>query len=293
MKNISLFTIIALINFSCNTADVKYYNQAYCDTPDDAFKLIHNDLERSYYVYEPDNPTTAPLPVIINFHGYGGTIDDYIQEADLRPLVNTKNVIVVYPQGSCLDGVPHWNAALPGPDNKSTTDDLGFVEALIGQLSEDYHIDLDRVYACGYSNGGMMAYALACYNSNLIAAIGSMSGVMLDTSESCVPNKAISLIKIHGTDDGIIPYFGDNDWNAVNDALNFWVNNNNTNSAPELNTIGNIARYQYLNGTDGTRVSHYKIFEGEHYWIDFEFDGDDTATLLWNFFDLYDRNGLR
>ena len=293
MKNIRLFTIIALINFSCNTTDVKYYNQAYCDTPDDAFKLIHNDLERSYYVYEPDNPTTAPLPVIINFHGYGGTIDNYIQEADLRPLVNTKNVIVVYPQGSCLEGVPHWNAELPGPDNKSTTDDLGFVEALIGQLSEDYHIDLDRVYACGYSNGGMMAYALACYNSNLIAAIGSMSGVMLDTSESCVPNKAISLIKIHGTDDGIIPYFGDNDWNAVNDALNFWVNNNNTNSAPELNTIGNIARYQYLNGTDGTRVSHYKIFEGEHYWIDFEFDGDDTATLLWNFFDLYDRNGLR
>ena len=293
MKNIRLFTIIALINFSCNTTDVKYYNQAYCDTPDDAFKLIHNDLERSYYVYEPDNPTTAPLPVIINFHGYGGTIDNYIQEADLRPLVNTKNVIVVYPQGSCLEGVPHWNAELPGPDNKSTTDDLGFVEALIGQLSEDYHIDLDRVYACGYSNGGMMAYALACYNSNLIAAIGSMSGVMLDTSESCVPNKAISLIKIHGTDDGIIPYFGDNDWNAVNDAINFWVNNNNTNSAPELNTIGNIARYQYLNGTDGTRVSHYKILEGEHYWIDFEFAGDDTATLLWNFFDLYDRNGLR
>ena len=164
--------------------------------------------------------------MIINFHGYGGTIDDYIQEADLRPLVNTKNVIVVYPQGSCLDGVPHWNAALPGPDNKSTTDDLGFVEALIGQLSEDYHIDLDRVYACGYSNGGMMAYALACYNSNLIAAIGSMSGVMLDTSESCVPNKAISLIKIHGTDDGIIPYFGDNDWNAAKRSFNFlsWIN---------------------------------------------------------------------
>lgn len=293
MKKITLFAVIALINFSCNTSDVKYYNQAYCDTPDDAFKLIHDDLERSYYVYEPDNTTAAPLPVIINFHGYGGTINDYVLEADLRPLVNTKNVIVVYPQGSCLEGVPHWNATLPGPGNKSTTDDLGFVEALIGQLSEDYNIDLDRIYACGYSNGGMMAYALACYKSNLIAAIGSMSGVMLDTSESCVPNKALSLIKIHGTEDAILPYFGDNNWNAVNDALNFWVNNNNTNSDPELNTIGNIARYQYLNGTDGTRVAHYKIFEGEHYWIDFEFDGDDTATLLWNFFDLYDRNGLR
>ena len=43
-------------------------------------------------------------------------------------------------------------------------------------------IDRERVYACGYSNGGMMSYALGCYLNNEIAAVASISGCLGDTS---------------------------------------------------------------------------------------------------------------
>lgn len=293
MKKMICLIPYTLLVLSCNSSDVKNYYQGYCEIPDNASVLTHDDMERGYFVYAPDNMSGEALPVILNFHGYGGTIDDYVNEANLRELVNTENIIVVYPQGSCLDGVPHWNAALPELDNKSTVDDLGFVETLINQLSVDYNIDQERIYACGYSNGGMMAYALACYRSDLIAAIGSVSGVMLDTSGSCEPNRAIPLISLHGTDDYILPYFGDSNWTSVSEALNFWATNNNTDSTPELTTVGNVARYQFLNGDNGSIVEHYKIFEGEHVWFDLDFQGNNTENLLWNFFNLYDRNGLR
>ena len=57
-------------------------------------------------------------------------------------------------QGTLLGGSPHWNNALPGPDNKSNAEDIGFVSALLGYLDSAYIIDRERIYACGYSNGG-------------------------------------------------------------------------------------------------------------------------------------------
>ena len=295
MKKISLSFLIVVTIFSCNSKDDKkdYNFNPYCENPEGAMLLTHDALERSYFVFAPDNLSGTPLPVIFNFHGYGGTIENYVESADLRELVTTKNSIVVYPQGSCLEGVPHWNAALPGADNKSTTDDLGFVEALIDQLAQDYLIDQDRIYACGFSNGGMMAYALACYHSDLVAAVGSISGVMLDTSGSCTPNRAVPVIKLHGTNDPILPFNGDNNWNSAQSAIDFWVTNNQTNTTPQLSTYYNIERALYAEGSNGTSVDFYKILNGEHEWFNLNVENQDTANLLWNFFDLYDRNGLR
>ena len=93
----------------------------------------------------------------------------------MRSLADSENFILVYPQGTLLDGNPHWNAGLESDTNKSDADDFGFVEALIGEISSNYRIDPARVYSCGYSNGAFFTYALACYHSNKIAAIGSVA----------------------------------------------------------------------------------------------------------------------
>ena len=117
----------------------------------------------------------------------------------MSSVADSENFILVYPQGTNLDGYSHWNADLNGDDNKSDVDDLGFIEALVNKLYSENLIDLKRVYAVGYSNGGMMSYALACYKSNLIAAIGSVSGYMIQNE--CTPSHSIPLIKLHGTTD--------------------------------------------------------------------------------------------
>ena len=42
----------------------------------------------------------------------------------MRSLADSENFILVYPQGTLIEGFSHWNAALDSPDNKSDADDL-------------------------------------------------------------------------------------------------------------------------------------------------------------------------
>jgi polyhydroxybutyrate depolymerase len=43
----------------------------------------------------------------------------------MRSLAEADTFILIYPQGSCLDGLSHWNACPLGGDNKSDADDFG------------------------------------------------------------------------------------------------------------------------------------------------------------------------
>ena len=252
-------------------------------------KINHDGLERQYLIYIPNSYNgQSKLPLMINFHGFGGEVNDHLAYTDMRSLADSENFILIYPQGSELGGYSHWNAALNGGDNKSTVDDLGFVEALINLHS-------DIVNAVGYSNGGMMSYALACYKSNLIAAIGSVSGSMLQTD--CTPSHSIPLIKLHGTSDSVISYDGNSYYSSVESILGFWINFNKTSTSPVFETVDDngttIQKHLYDGGTNESSIEHYKILNGSHVWFDINFEGNNTNELIWNFVSKYDINGLR
>ena len=86
--------------------------------------LSHNGITREYIVYVPDSyGGTSRVPLMLNFHGFGQTADQYLKFADMRSLADADNFILVYPQGALLDGDPHWNAGLKSDANKSDADD--------------------------------------------------------------------------------------------------------------------------------------------------------------------------
>ena len=175
MKRLFIVTIIALSSlFSCSENDDTPLETPTTNTTGLFTQtLSHDGITREYVIYVPDSyDGTSAVPLMLNFHGYGGIADQYLKYADMRPLADTENFILVYPQGTLLDGDPHWNSGLESDENKSDADDFGFVEALINEISSNYNIDLARVYSCGYSNGAFFTYALACYHSDKIAAIG-------------------------------------------------------------------------------------------------------------------------
>ena len=60
------------------------------------------------------------------------------------------------------------------------------------------------MYATGISNGGMMAYTLAC-DADMFAAIGAESATQL---EDCATPHPPSVMHIHGTADRFIHYDG-------------------------------------------------------------------------------------
>ena len=213
----------------------------------------------------------------------------------MRTVAEANNFILVYPQGSLLNGFSHWNACPPGGDNKSDIDDVGFIETLIYGLLSDYNIDMERIYVAGYSNGGMMAYGLAHYKSNLIAAVASVSGSMLDCTGPT--NHPMPIIHLHGTADEVLPYNGGNEFSSAQSTLDYWINFNNTTTTPTVNTDNSggmtIEHYIYDQGDSSVSVEHYKYIGGNHVWFNTTYQGKNTAELVWEFVSKYDINGLK
>jgi polyhydroxybutyrate depolymerase len=208
--------------------------------------------------------------------------------SDFRPIADTAGFILVYPQGLPLDeGSTHWNIAENGGDNKSNSDDFGFIEALINELSSGYNIDLNRIYACGYSNGAGFSFSVACHLDQF-AAMASVSGLMSDWAlNNCDPPEPVGVMILHGTLDDTRPYSGiNNSLLSVDEAIQFWVNFNNTDSIPQTTSFNDeslIEHFKYDNGDSGSLVEHYKVNNGYHIWFNFFYEGKNTNELIWDF----------
>ena len=257
--------------------------------------LEHDGIDREYYLYAPENLDSAQAaPLLFNFHGNGQTAGSHVDWSDFRPLADEHGFLVVYPQGVELEGDTHWNSALPGNGNKSSTDDFGFVLSLIDALSETYNVDSDRIYATGYSNGGFMSYSLACYHSDRFAAISAVSSTMLNQFDGdCAPTRPISVLSANGTADFAVPYDGGMlGYQSIPDVLNYWVTQNNIVDEPEVTDVtGSIQRTLYSNGDQGVSVDHYRVEGGSHVWFEQDFGGNMLTELVWEFFASYGLNG--
>ncbi|MDF1672074.1 MAG: PHB depolymerase family esterase [Vicingaceae bacterium] len=292
-----LFFYIVFLSFiACSKEKDNPKDNNSCISNQNAQTISHDGLTREYIVYVPrsyDGNTAVPL--VFNFHGFGGLASEYMSYANMRPQADAQNFILIYPQGSCLNGDSHWNASLPGPDNKSNADDFGFIEALITKLNSSYNIDNERIYACGYSNGGMLAYALACYKNNLIAGACSVSGCMLDND--CSPTNPTAILSIHGTSDDVLSYNGNSSFNSVAFALNYWTTFNNTDGSPSIDSYNDngttIEHHVYANGDSSVTVEHYKVIGGGHDWFNMSYQGNNTGDLIWNHLSQYNIYGKR
>ena len=257
-----------------------------CDTNIELQKIEHDNLTREYILYIPTSYNkNNKTPLLLNFHGFGGTAKNHLCVADMRSLADKNNFILVYPQGSLLDGSPHWNSSLPSSDNKSNVDDIGFIDKLLKNLLNEYTIDQNRIYACGYSNGAFFSYLLACNLSQKIAAIGSISGSMpFDISNNC-PYPNFPLIIFHGTSDSVVPYEGTkNETLSVNEVIEYFSDN----TPIEKNNEGKIEYKKYENKNDkSNHIELYKINNGNHVWFDINYNGKNINELLWDFFSKY------
>ena len=253
--------------------------------PDNLSNFDHNGVTRQYLLHTPENTDSDALPLILNLHGYGGSANDQMEWADMRTLANDNTFLLVYPQGLEMSGSNHWNSSLPSEDNKSESDDFGFLNSLVDHLIANNNVDADRVYVGGYSNGGFMSYSLACYHSDKYAAIFAVSSTMTNAFENdCTPTRPISVFSANGTNDGTVPYEGGTDYNSQADVMNYWKNHNNITADAQITDVtGSIQRTLYSGGDNGTVVDHYRLEGGEHVWHSDDFGGSDLNTLVWDF----------
>ena len=211
----------------------------------------------------------------------------------MRTLSESKGFILIYPQGTLLGGYPHWNPSPIGEGNKSSTDDLGFIDRLLSTLPEKINIDSSKIYACGYSNGGFLSYALACNLTDKIAAIGSVAGTMVsDTYENCQATVQKPMINIHGAEDPIVPYGGAPGLVSINNVLDFWAELNLAENM-STNFFDGVENYMYKDSLGTPLVSHFKIINGTHTWDYSSLLSNNTSSneLIWEFVSKFDING--
>ncbi|MGI8416138.1 MAG: alpha/beta hydrolase family esterase [Nakamurella sp.] len=167
-------------------------------------------MARSYSLYVPAKAAvTRPVPLLIVLHGGGGNGAHFEQVSGFDQVADGAGIIVAYPNAvrAPAGQVAAWNSGdCCGFAARTKIDDVGFIKGLIGALSSRYKIDPRRTYVAGYSNGGMLAYRIACQLAGTVAAIGVQSATLEFTP--CRPSQPVSLVHIHGTADTHIPMVG-------------------------------------------------------------------------------------
>lgn len=147
-------------------------------------------------------------PLVLVLHGYGAT--GKLQEAyfGLNHLAADNQAFVLAPDG-LTDSTGHqfWNADPACCDFDGThPDDVGYLGGLIDAVSAAWPIDPAKVYVIGHSNGGYMAYRLACDRADVVSSIVVLAGAAASDPSTCNPTRPVDVLHLHGTADTEVPY---------------------------------------------------------------------------------------
>ena len=271
-----------------------YTNTLYCTSK-------RQNLNREFYIYIPDgiDTTNSQVPLLFSLHGYTSRAIWNLGYTGFQSIAETEKFIVIYPQGTILasTGETHWNVG--GWTVGSTTDDVDYLSSLIDWAYSEYKIDRNRVYSTGMSNGGFMSYHLACNLSYKIAAVASVTGSMTpQTYNSCSPTHPTAILQIHGTADGVVPYYGNSISRAIPTVMDYWEEYNDCeqeiiNIIDDVNGDGDGGYlYSYNQCLSDVNLRLYLMTNMGHEWPTNNGQNDIiAANEIWYFLKQYDVNG--
>ena len=166
-------------------------------------ELVFGGLPRTYQLHVPAG-LDHPAGLVINLHGAGQTGGEQAAATNYNAVADQNGFVVAYPDGIDFSWADGRGASVP---DRQGVDDVGFLSALIDQLSRDYGIPRGRVFLTGMSAGAFMATRLACERADLVAAIAPVAGT-LGAAFSCAPSRPVSVLQTHGTADAVVPFTG-------------------------------------------------------------------------------------
>lgn len=211
---------------------------------------IAGQSDRQYALFRPTGVAVGtPLPVILAIHGGGGTARIHASTTLLSALGQQRKILIAYLEGS--GAIQTFNAGnCCGAAQTNNVDDVGYVSAVLDDLAARDAIDAARIYATGFSNGGMLSHRLACALSQRIAGIAAVGGAsgQFDRSRNlfyaCNPTRPVPVLHIHATNDRNYPYSGgfgsglsNTDFYPVDATISDWIGRNNV--TPQ-GTIDNV-----------------------------------------------------
>jgi polyhydroxybutyrate depolymerase len=196
---IAALLAVAAIAASAGTAQAAEPEPITCDSAGDAGlpyvtgvncrTVLVDGYPREYIVYVPSTPpvTGSARPVVFMFHGSSGNGGQFLRVSGWREQADASGHVAIFPTAlryrmpDTGRFVTKWNEyglqadfSVEPPDYPDDApwpaDDVGFMDAVLGDVQGGLEIDPLRIYASGFSNGAGFAARLAADRSTVIAA---------------------------------------------------------------------------------------------------------------------------
>jgi polyhydroxybutyrate depolymerase len=212
--------------------------------------LMSDGISRSYWLDLPAGyDRNKTYPVIIGLHWRDGSADDvhgWSGYFGLKALYGDTAVFVA-PDG--LD--KGW--ANPGGR------DIRFIRAVINQVQQGSCTDPKRVFATGFSFGGMMSNAIGCEMGDVVRAVAPMAGSLW--SGCGTSSNRVAALFVHAMDDNTVPY------SAGEEARNTFIARNSCGAT--TTPIGTNGCVEYQGCTADKPVVWCGFPKGGHWYPNF------------------------
>ena len=227
-----------------------------------AVEELQVGAERTAQLFVPADRDDEPLPLVLSLHGYGADASGHDWYFGLSSRVTEYRFALITPQGTTDErGNNFWNAT-DGCCNfsNSNVDDLAWLRALVAEARA--MVNISDVYAVGFSNGGFMAYRLACDGLDGLTAIVSLAGSSFGDPDRCADAAPVSVLQVHGDADRNIPYEGtleyDGGYPGAVELIRRWAERASCDS--ELRA--QLPRVDLVTSVDGDETSVQRMREG-------------------------------
>jgi polyhydroxybutyrate depolymerase len=153
------------------------------------FTLPVDGLERTYIVHVPPGyDSITQLPLLVMLHGGGGTAEAAMWETGWIKKADKAGFLAVFPNAVSRDPSRRssfaknpqlWNDGSDRfyPDQKAPND-VGFIAAMLDDLSARFALDARRIFVTGFSNGASMSFRIGAELADRIAAIAPVAGAL-------------------------------------------------------------------------------------------------------------------
>lgn len=169
-------------------------------------------MDLKYLVREPQN-ITPETPLLILLHGYGSNEEDLFSFA---PTLPEDWLIVSFraPLNSEYQGFSWYDIDLMKVENRidvpQAKESMEAILESIMKITNHYGLTENETHLCGFSQGGILSYALALNHPDLFSKVACLSCYAEEKLlENIVKNKKklekLRFFISHGSDDAVIP----------------------------------------------------------------------------------------
>ena len=276
--------------------------------------LIHGGQDRRYLVHVPQHAAANGVPLLLELHGRGIDPARFDRLTGFGSLAEEMGFVLAMPNALgeiWNDGRSHSAKWTREPD------DVGYLAAVIDDVTARLPIDTRRIYVVGMSNGAVMAGRLACEFAERIAAVAQVAGTAgLGIAAGYRSSRPVPILNIHGVADSYVLYEGGVRHSllsrgalrrasgpsvAVNEWAKFWVAANGAFEGPVMSALPPDTTIRTWHGASPeSDVAFYRIEGGGHTWPGSRFTlprflfGRTSATFdasrrIWEFFEAHTR----